>query len=379
MRIESRAPAEVPDFRRPVHCLLGLPIDAVDFGGAVHRIQAAVALRERCFLSTPNVNFLVGSRADEAFRDSVVHSDLSIADGMPLVWLAKLMHIPIRQRIAGASLFDALRDAPRDGSGGRLAVFFFGGSKEAGEAAWRRLCAENAGVICVGHECPGFGSVEDMSTDALLRRINAAKPDLLLVSLGARKGQAWIERNRPRLEVPVVAHLGAVLNFVAGTVRRAPPRVQALGLEWLWRIKEEPRLWRRYFHDAAAFAGLVAIHALPYAWHVRHHRPSADALARASVQVSEDGERCRLRLRGAWTERNLAQVREVFRAAALAGRDVELDMSGVSYIDSAFVGLLMLLRGHLQRCGRRLRLAPAPRRVRRVLDLCGVRYLHSVP
>src|SRR5207237_53771 len=116
--------ATPPDFERDVHCLLGLPIDAIDLAGAERRIRAAAATRLPCFMSTPNVNFVVQSRSDDAFRNAVLHSDLSVADGMPLVWLARLMGIPLRERVAGSSVFEAL-----SGGGRPLAVYFFGGSE----------------------------------------------------------------------------------------------------------------------------------------------------------------------------------------------------------------------------------------------------------
>ena len=128
-------------------------------------------------------------------------------------------------------------------------MYSFGGPDGVAEAAWRQLRFESKGLTCVGYESPGFGSIDEMSTEGIIQRINTSKADVLVVSLGARKGQAWIERNRRRLDVPVISHLGAVLHFVAGTVKRAPAWMQRIGLEWLWRIRQEPRLWRRYLLD----------------------------------------------------------------------------------------------------------------------------------
>src|SRR5438105_7304746 len=155
---------------RNVHCLLGLPIDAVDLAGAEQRIRAAAAERSPYLLATPNVNFLVACRSDEAFRDAVIHSHLCVADGMPLVWLAKLMGIPLRERVAGANLFEALRY----GEGKRLAVYFFGGADGVAEKAAHALCRENKGLICVGYTSPGFVSIEEMSRGDIIERINAS-------------------------------------------------------------------------------------------------------------------------------------------------------------------------------------------------------------
>ena len=154
-----------------------------------------------------------------------------------------------------------------------------------------------------------------------------------MVSLGARKGQAWIERNRARLSVPVVSHLGAVVNFVAGRLRRAPLWMQRTGLEWLWRIKEEPTLWRRYASDGWALLGLLLTRVLPYAWHRRRHPPAAAELDRAGMVERQDGDTRVLRLRGAWQAGNLDSLRAGFAEAAAAGLEVRLDLSEVSFVE----------------------------------------------
>ena len=359
----------MPDFERDVHCLLGLPIDAIDLAGAEKRIRAAAAARLPCFMSTPNVNFVIESRSDRAFRNAVLHSDLSVADGMPLVWLARLIGIPLRERVAGASLFEALRG----GEGRPLKVYFFGGPAGVAEAAGRRLAREAKGLACVGYESPGFGSVEEMSGEETIRRINASNADLLVVSLGARKGQAWIERNRSRLDVPVVSHLGAVVDFAAGTVRRAPAWMQRAGLEWLWRIKEQPSLWRRYLGDGFALAMLLLTRVLPYVLHELSRRTRAPA--EASLEAGDKKHVYVIVLRGAWTRANIAALRRSFSQAAQSGKNIRLDMTAVSDVDSAFVGLVMLLLAHQQQHGRRLAIVSVPSAVRKVLDYCCAEFL----
>lgn len=373
MRTEAARLA--PDFSRQVHCLLGVPIDAVDLTAAEGRIRTAAAKRSPCFLSTPNVNFLIACQSDPVFRDSVIDSDLSVADGMPLVWLARLIGIPIRERVAGAALFDALRYRP----GERLSVYFFGGPDGVAELAGRKLSLEGKGLTCAGYESPGFGSLDEMSTDEVIQRINASRADVLVVSLGARKGQAWIERNRTRLTVPVLSHLGAVLHFAAGTVRRAPAWMQRCGLEWLWRVKEEPGLWRRYYADGLALLGLLVTRVLPYAWYLRRHRPDAEQLAAARVETRNEREAYVVRLQGAWTQSNIARLRRCFHHAALAGKDVTLETSGVTHVDSAFLGLVMLLQGHQRQHGRRLLVPSIPKAVRRVVGYCCADFLCSSP
>ncbi len=239
---------------REVICLFGLPFDVVTMDETVRRVRDAVQARQRLFLSTPNLNFLIGCQRDAAFRQSVIDSDLSIADGMPLVWISRWLGTPLPERVTGSGLFERLRDEPAPPGHEPIKVYFFGGPPGAAEAASRNMNTRAAGMVCVGYETPGFGSIEEMSGQDVLDRINASNADFLIVALGAVKGQAWIQRNRTHLLAPVISHLGAVVNFAAGTVSRAPSWVQRAGLEWLWRIKEEPALWRRYWRDALALS-----------------------------------------------------------------------------------------------------------------------------
>jgi N-acetylglucosaminyldiphosphoundecaprenol N-acetyl-beta-D-mannosaminyltransferase len=353
-------------FAREVFCLLGLPFDAVDADEAIGRIRRAAASGERCFVATPNVNIALDCMTDAAHRESVLRAQLIVADGMPIVWMSRLLGIPIRERVAGANLFERLR-ADREQ---RLAVYFFGGPDGAAEAACRRLSSEQAGLACAGFESPGFGPIESMSTDATIERINASGADFLVVSLGARKGHAWIDRNRDRLLVPVVSHLGAVVNFVAGTVSRAPRWMQRSGLEWLWRIKEEPALWRRYSGEAVRLGVVLVTRVLPCAWHLRTRPPSAADLARAAAEVADAPSAVTIRLRGAWRHDNLGPLREAFATAAGLGKDVALDLREATDVDCAAVGSMLLLQAEQGRRGRRLRIESPSARVRRVVHLC---------
>src|SRR6476646_8693080 len=104
-----RNPLPIADLSRNVHCVLGLPIDIVDMATVLDRIRLAATESSPFLLSTPNLNFLVNSRTDPEFRDSVQVSDLCPPDGMPIVWIARLLGIPVKDRVAGSDIFDALR------------------------------------------------------------------------------------------------------------------------------------------------------------------------------------------------------------------------------------------------------------------------------
>jgi N-acetylglucosaminyldiphosphoundecaprenol N-acetyl-beta-D-mannosaminyltransferase len=334
-----RAPAEEL-FRRPVVCVLGLPFDAIDLTEAVESLRAAAFSNKRCFVSTPNLNFLIAARRDAAFRDSVLRSDLVLPDGAPIVWIARALGVPLKERVAGSSVFEALRAHP----GPPLTVFFFGGPPGVAEAACHKLNEEATGLRCVGFDDAGFGSVEEMSDVERISRINRSGAHFVVVALGAPKGQAWIERNARVLDAPLLCHLGAVVNFVAGRVRRAPVWVQHTGMEWLWRIKEEPVLWRRYAGDGLALLRLLG-NRLPRLGALRR-RAFAAGDAQLEV-VQKDPGQLRLRLTGVWRGDVLAPLRRQLADAAGDDRTVILLLRDVVDIDSAFIALLMLAYGAL--------------------------------
>jgi N-acetylglucosaminyldiphosphoundecaprenol N-acetyl-beta-D-mannosaminyltransferase len=331
-----------PDFSRDVHCVFGLPFDAITEAEAEQKLRRAIFERQRCFMSTPNLNFAVACLSDAAFRASVLQSDLILADGWPVIAYARLSDTRLPERVAGSTLFERIRASPVRPP---LSVYFFGGPNGAAQTASQQLAAANGGVKCVGFDAPGFGSIEEMSTDEQIGRINRARPDMLVLALGAKKGQAWIQHNLTRLDVPVVSHLGAVVNFVAGSVRRAPGWVQSVGLEWLWRVREEPALWRRYASDGAALLRLLTQRAMRWASHPQLKAANPAAYANARIVVQHAEHTTRIVLAGPWTQENSAAVRAEFSKLSARQDAVTIDMADVTHLDSASIGLMALLYG----------------------------------
>ncbi|MEM9743737.1 MAG: WecB/TagA/CpsF family glycosyltransferase [Pseudomonadota bacterium] len=344
-----------PDRR---YCIAGIPVDALCLEDACDAIHDAAAGGGSFTLSTPNLNFLRTALADQSFRESLLTSELCLVDGMPLLWLARLLGIPVPERVAGSTLFERLQHDVRP-----LKVFFFGGPEGAAKHACDSLEHCN-GLECAGSSSPGIGTVDQLSRRELLDQINDSDADFLILALGAAKGQAWILQNRARLNIPVVSHLGAVVNFAAGTVRRAPQWMQRVGLEWLWRIREEPSLWRRYFHDAVALFRVTVLRVLPYRlWLTRNKDHATEAL---SAAIDCRGQDLEVRLQGSCSEQYRATFAEVTEAASSVAGEVRLDMGSVSYLDPAGLGLLLSLEGLAKRRERMLRVtqvAPGLRRV----------------
>lgn len=352
------------DFSRNVWCLLGLPLDAVTLNQTAIEILSAANERRTCFLSTPNLNYLSASQTDDAFRESIIDSDLSVTDGFPIVRVANLLGIPLPERVAGSSLIEHLylrnTSVP-------LKVFFFGGEPGVGELASQKINQKPAGLLAVGHYAPGFGSVEEMSTPEIIDNINQHDVEFLFVSVSAKKGQAWIEKNRHQLNAPVFGHLGAVINFFAGTVKRAPVITQRLGLEWIWRIYQEPALWRRYFDDGLVFLKLLACNVFPYWFWLKFLQPKPSDQTIGITELKAAGDSKHIALTGYCTVLTLSPLREAFKKAATEKRDVVLDLKDVTLIDSAFLGLCLVLYKHLKASGHTLKLINPNKVVKRIM------------
>lgn len=369
----AAAPARVApirqadDFDRDVWSVLGVPIDRLNAAEALAAIERAARDGERLSFVTPNVNFLVRATRDEAERRRIIDADLSLVDGAPLVMFGRLLGMTSLTRCAGSDIFEALRKRASFGGKG-LRVFFFGGRDGAGEAAAAALKAEGRGLQPVGALNPGFGDIEALSAPAIIDAINEAAPDFLVVALGASKGQAWIDANQDRLTVPVIAHLGAVVDFTAGTIARAPAFLRKLNLEWAWRIRAEPSLWRRYWHDGLALACLSVGKLLPALG-----GPAATGRPAEASAVTEQGA-TRVHLSGDLCADDLGPVRAAFRAASRGAGDVILDFTKAGRVDAAFLGQVLMLEKSARRRGAAVMVAGAPAPLRRLLKAHSMAY-----
>lgn len=380
--VVADAPAQRPgalgaiagdDFDRNVWCVLGLPVDIATIAAAAIAVEAAARDGRRLGFVTPNVNWLVRAAFDREARRQILDADLSLADGAPLVVLARLLGAPLKERAAGADLFEALRRRPGF-RGRRIRVFFFGGREGSAKAAFERLSGERGGLEAAGWLNPGHGDVDSMSGTETIAAINAAEPDFVVVALGAAKGQAWIDRNKDRLTAPVIAHLGAVVDFTSGAIVRAPRFLSRMGLEWAFRIAAEPALASRYFKDGVALARLVVSQLAPQ---LLIGRKSAGRALSATVEARAAGHV--VRIRGDASAADLAPVRAAFRSVAGEGRGVTLDLSQAGGLDRAFLGQVLMLEKHLTRRGAELAIAGASRSVERLFRLNQMAYLTREP
>jgi len=234
-----------------------LVIDRLTSAGALEAIERLVERQRGGTVVTPNVDHVVIAERNEEFRAAYASADLSLADGMPIVWSSRLLGAPLPEKISGSDLVLPLMDRAAARS---WRVFLLGAGPGVAQAASERLRRER-GVDVVGVAAPlvrvGQGE-SDPEGDAAVEAIRAANPHLVLVAFGAPKQEIWMHRRRDALAPAVLLGVGASLDFVAGRVRRAPRWVSRAGLEWLWRLAREPRrLARRYLVEGARFAAIL--------------------------------------------------------------------------------------------------------------------------
>jgi N-acetylglucosaminyldiphosphoundecaprenol N-acetyl-beta-D-mannosaminyltransferase len=360
-----------PDYNRRVYCLMGIPVDALRFDEVFETLIETVSSRSRIVWSTPNLNNLAACHTDDLFRDTLALSDLSTVDGMPLVLLARMLEIPIFERVPGSSVFERLMFDSTKG----INVYFFGGAPGTAERASLRLAGLSKTMSCVGYHSPGFGTIEGMSSDSVLTEINGARPDMLILALGTQRGHEWIRLNAHKLDVPVITHLGSVINFVAGTVTRAPKFMQRVGLEWLWRIVEEPYLAPRYGNDFLALLRLLICNLVPMIYVRLAARISGEDRLSPQLRVEAAANERTLHFKGAWYYDGLQPVRDALSEAAVNRANLRLDLSELSYITPDFLGLLLLANGYQTRCGRKFCVVSIRPRIRWLFRLNRVEHL----
>jgi len=247
----------------------------------------------------------------------------------------------------------------------------FGGAEGVAAAAAETINGVASGLICVGTINPGFGAVDAMSGDDIIDTVNSSGADLLAVSLGAEKGQAWLHRNRKHLTIPVRAHLGATINFLAGGVKRAPRGLQRLGLEWPWRIKEEPYLWRRYAHDGLVLFQLLLSRALPLAiinrWHGLISKRKPEELLIITERYHDS---VTIKVFGDANRRTIGKAIACFQETLTKWHaTVVIDLGGARVIDERFLGLLLMVRKYLKGQGANLRFIGVSSAMRRLFWL----------
>ena len=238
----------------PSRELFGIPVAALTLDEAVQHVDRAVLSRERLHIGVVNAAKVVNMQSDAALRADVLASDLILADGASVVWASRLLGRALPERVAGIDLMMAILERARQC---RYRVFCLGATADVLDAACARMAAEFPGLLVVGRRHGYFGEREEGEVAA---EIAAARPDVLFVAMTSPKKEQFLARWAPRLRVPVCHGVGGSFDVLAGKVRRAPAAWQRLGLEWLYRVRQEPRrLWRRYLVTNTRFCWMLLV------------------------------------------------------------------------------------------------------------------------
>ncbi len=222
-----------------------VPVDAVTRGEALDVVERLVKRGEGGAVFTPNVDHVVLASENARMREAYSRASLSIVDGMPLLWASRLLREPLPEKVSGSDFVPMVLERAAE-RGWR--VYFLGGAPGVAALARDRLRERLPSLQVVGVEAPRIDIDEPAEVrKALVERIQATNPNIVMVALGAPKQEILIDSIRSALRPAVMFAVGASLDFVAGTIARAPAWMSSSGLEWVYRLGREPgRLWRRY-------------------------------------------------------------------------------------------------------------------------------------
>jgi N-acetylglucosaminyldiphosphoundecaprenol N-acetyl-beta-D-mannosaminyltransferase len=230
----------------------GVPFASLSMAETLSAIDDLIEAGRPTFFITANVNYAMLTDQNSDLRMVNEQAAFIVADGAPLVWASRWQGSPLPERVAGSDLIIEM-SARAAKKGYRL--FLLGGAEGVAAKAVSWLCERFPGLQVVGFESPPFRELSADEQDALAARIRAARPDLLFASFTQPRGERWLAATCDSL----AANIGAAIDFAAGRVRRAPRWLQNCGLEWAFRLGNEPRrLVRRYARNAWFIARMVA-------------------------------------------------------------------------------------------------------------------------
>ena len=233
---------------------MGLPINKLSFDETLDVIEDFIRSRVPHQIVLLNVAKVIKARSDKELREIILSADLVGPDGVPLVWVSKLLGNPLPGRVNGTDLMESLVElANRKG----YRVYFFGARQEVVEKVVKIYKEKYPALQVAGFRNGYFSPDEEPQ---IVEEIRNSKPDILLIAIGTPMKEKWVNRNLKQLNVPVCHGVGGSFDVVAGLVKRAPRWMQKAGLEWAYRIYQEPnRMWKRYLVTNTLFIAFTII------------------------------------------------------------------------------------------------------------------------
>ena len=369
--------------------ILGIPVDNLDMDETVERIFALIEASRKDgkarLVATVNVDFVVNTLTWRLSRlrhpeliDILRRADLVTPDGMPIIWTSRLLGTPLKERVTGADLVPRLAEtAARKGK----SIYFLGGQGDVGTQAARLLQERFPDLKIAGADSPfvhieGEALLAETGRDQeVVERINRSGADILLIGFGNPKQEVWFDRNRHRLQVPVSIGIGGTYEFIVGSVARAPQWMQKTGLEWIFRITQDPkRLWKRYFVGFFEF-GVMILPAIAYYRLKRRtlknmpHKAQPVDIRDHDAGLPDQASIRVIRLPEVLDAQAVESTRESLENEVLASFDPILDFKNVKFIDSSGLGFIVGLWRRARADNRSLNLIEIQPSTRRFFEL----------
>ena len=256
--------------------ILGVPIDNLSMDETIDAMDRLIESDGFHQVATANVDFLMKAIGDDELMDILHRCDLVLPDGMPLVWASRFMGTPLKERVTGADLLPRLSELSQRK---KRRLFLLGATEERSKAATQWIKKNYPGAVIAGRYSPTFAAIDEMDHGLILKMIEDAHVDILLVAFGNPKQEKWLAMHRSRLRVPLCVGVGASLDFLSGTHSRAPQWMQKSGLEWVHRFYKEPRrLGSRYTRNALGILRHLSLQMLAVST-----QPKTTTLSRISI------------------------------------------------------------------------------------------------
>lgn len=231
--------------------VLGYPMLAATMDEVVQLCGTAIAERQPVQIGVLNAAKVVNAGRDQALHAAMLSCDLILADGQAVVWASRMLRQPLPERVAGIDLFIRLLElADRD----HLSVYLLGAKAEVVARVAEVMATTYPGARLAGYRDGYFDDEAAVAAD-----IAAAQPDMLFLGMTSPKKEKFLERYQPLMQVPVTHGVGGSFDILAGVTKRAPERWQRAGMEWAYRLLQEPgRMWKRYLRTNVLFSLMVA-------------------------------------------------------------------------------------------------------------------------
>ncbi len=235
---------------------LNTEIDNLTMQEAIDEINVLVKKNNHSYVVTPNLDHIVLIEKDSEFKRAYENADLILTDGKPLIWISRLLKNPIKEKVSGSDLFPRVCElAAQNG----YSIFILGAMEGVAQTAANKLIKSVPRLSIAGCYSPPVGFEKDSEeVKKIINMINSSNADILAVALGAPKGEKFIYQIRDKISVAVSMQIGATIDFIAGRIKRAPKWMSDYGLEWLYRIFQDPkRLLKRYVRDACEIIPII--------------------------------------------------------------------------------------------------------------------------